>query len=396
VTADGAAVPVGDPTGADAAVGAADPAAAPLTGFTVAVTAARRREELATLLERRGARTVTAPAIRIVPLADDTELLAATRACLAARLDVVVATTGIGFRGWMEAADGWGLGEALRARLSTTQLLARGPKARGAVRAVGLGESWSPPSESSAEVLAYLLRHDLAGRTIVVQQHGEPVPDFVEALREAGADVLEVPVYRWARPADEEPLRRLVGSVLNGAVDAVTFTSAPAAVSLLGVAHEQHVLDRVLDALRTDVLAACVGPVTAAPLERAGVPVVQPGRSRVGDLVRCVVDELPRRSRTVAVAGRSLEVRGHAVLLDGRPCLLAPAPLAVLRTLAAQPGRVCSRLDLLAALPGGEQNGEHAVEMAVARARAALGDRRLIETVVKRGYRLAGAVAKAS
>ena len=52
----------------------------PLGGFTVAVTASRRAEELGSLLERRGARVVYAPAIRIIPLEDDTELLAATRA----------------------------------------------------------------------------------------------------------------------------------------------------------------------------------------------------------------------------------------------------------------------------------------------------------------------------
>ena len=39
-----------------------------LAGFTVGVTADRRRDELAALLERRGARVVLAPALRIVPL----------------------------------------------------------------------------------------------------------------------------------------------------------------------------------------------------------------------------------------------------------------------------------------------------------------------------------------
>ena len=102
----------------------------PLSGYTVAVTAARRREELTGLLERRGARVVEAPAIRIVPTGDDEQLLAATRACLVAAPDVVVATTGIGFRGWMEAADGWGLGEQLRERFASSELLARGPKAK--------------------------------------------------------------------------------------------------------------------------------------------------------------------------------------------------------------------------------------------------------------------------
>lgn len=48
----------------------------PLAGFTVGVTADRRRDELAALLERRGARVVLAPALRIIPIANDIELRA--------------------------------------------------------------------------------------------------------------------------------------------------------------------------------------------------------------------------------------------------------------------------------------------------------------------------------
>lgn len=363
---------------------------APLTGFTVAVTAARRRDELAGLLERRGARTMVAPAIRIVPLADDTELLAATRACLDDPVDIVVATTGIGFRGWVEAADGWGLGEALRARLGAAELLARGPKARGAIRAAGLVDSWSPPSESSAEVLDRLLAGDLTGRRVVVQLHGEPLPDFAAALRLAGASVVEVPVYRWVPPEDAEPLRRLVAAVAGAGVDGVTFTSAPAVASLLAAAHREGLLDALLAAFGEEVVAVCVGPVTAAPLQRLGVPVVQPGRARIGDLVRCVCDELPRRrSKRLAIGGHELEIRGHAVLVDGELRPLPPAPMTVLRALARHPGRVLSRAALRAALPGGAGCDEHAVEMAVTRLRAALGATGVVQTVVKRGYRLA-------
>ncbi len=48
-----------------------------------------------------------------------TELLGATRRLLDEAPDVVVATTGIGFRGWIEAAEGWGLGDAVLARLNS-------------------------------------------------------------------------------------------------------------------------------------------------------------------------------------------------------------------------------------------------------------------------------------
>src|SRR5262249_39220043 len=153
--------------------------------------------------ERRGARVIYAPAIRIVPLADDSELREATEACLAAPLDFVVATTGIGFRGWIDAADTWGLVDKLTHVIGAATVLARGPKARGAIRASGLREAWSPESESSSEVLEHLMDgYDLNGRRIAVQLHGEPLPDLVQTLRMAGADVIEVPVYRWVPPED--------------------------------------------------------------------------------------------------------------------------------------------------------------------------------------------------
>ena len=79
----------------------------PLAGFTVGVTAARRAEELGVLIQRRGGSVVHAPALRIVQLADDAELLTATKELIDRVPDVVVATTAIGFRGWVEAAEGW-------------------------------------------------------------------------------------------------------------------------------------------------------------------------------------------------------------------------------------------------------------------------------------------------
>jgi uroporphyrinogen-III synthase len=141
-----------------------------------------------------------------------------------------------------------------------------------------------------------------------------------------------------------------------------------------------------IQALRADVLAACVGPVTAAPLERLGIPVVSPQRARLGALVRTLVDELPQRAPTLRVAGTAVTLRGHVAVVDGALKPLAPGPMAVLRALAASPGRVLSRAALLRELPRGAD--EHAVEMAVARLRAALGGSVFVQTVVKRGYRL--------
>ena len=361
----------------------------PLAGFTVAVTAARRAEEICGLLERRGAAVIHGPALRIVPLADDTDLYKATVELIASPPDTVVATTGIGFRGWMEAAEGWGEADRLRGALGQATLLARGPKACGAIRAAGLRELWSPASESSAEVLRRLLSEGpLHGRRIAVQLHGEPLHDFTDALRDAGATVVPVAVYRWMAPADPAPLDRLLDAIAAGVVDAVTFTSALGAIGLLRRAAECGRERELLDALRGRVVAACVGPVTAGPLLERGITATWPERYRVGALVRHVTEALGERASVLTVGGHRLEVRGSAVVVDGCLRPVPPGPMAVLRALARRPGWVVSRAGLLSELPGGGAD-EHAVEAAVARLRSGLGAPGVVQTVVKRGYRLA-------
>jgi uroporphyrinogen-III synthase len=380
-----------------------------LLGFTVAVTAAggghhgtaaggghhgtAERDDLGARLERHGARVVLTQALRAVPLEGSDHLRPATRSLLDRAPDIVVVDTGAGLRGWIEAADGWGDGDELRRRLSAAYVVAQGPKASAAARAAGLAEAWKPTSDSLDGILDHLVRRaghsgngsgPLAGRRVAVVLQGEPQDEFRGGLAGHGADVVEVPVYRWGPPADPTPLRRLVDLISNRLVDAVTFTSAAAVASLLGAAGPAA--ETVLDALRVDVLAGCVGPVTAAPLLRHGVPALVPARPRLGSLAHALVEALPKRTRTLRVAGAELVLRGHAAVIDGVLKPLPPAQMAILKALASAPGKVLPRSQLLGSLPRGAD--EHAVEMAVARLRATLGGSGFIQTVVKRGYRL--------
>jgi uroporphyrinogen-III synthase len=372
----------------------AEPTWAPLTGFRVAVTSARRADELSALLQRRGATVTSAAAIAMVPLPDDDELHQHTKALIATPPDVVIATTGIGLRGWIAAADGWGLANDLIEGLGKARVVSRGPKATGALRAAGLPEEWSPESESSREVVHYLVEGGIKGLRIAVQLHGatddwDPFPEFLDELRAAGAEVVPIRVYRWHPAPRDGAFDQLVAGIADRKFDAVSFTSAPAVAAMLMRAVELGLEDQVLSALRTDVHAMCVGPVTARPLVHLGVPTSAPERMRLGALARHITDELPLlQSRTVKVAGHVLEIRGTCVLVDGVVKELSPAGMATIRALAHRPGTVVARRDLLNALPGCGTD-THAVETAVLRLRTALGDKQIVSTVVKRGYRLA-------
>lgn len=263
-----------------------------LSGIAIGVTAERRAEDFIAALERHGAEVRHAPTITIVPLDTDPELRAATSSLVASPIDFTVVTTGAGFRGWLEAAAGWGLDSRLLARLESSRIYARGPKAVGAVRGFGLRESFSAASESNAELFGSLASAGVSGARIAVQLHGTPLPEHTSPLVAAGASLVELQPYRWFSPPDVTPVRDLIDAAVAGDLGALAFTSAPAAANFLTLAREYGRYEELLAALRGPLVVACVGPVTAAPLEAAGVETLQPERQRLGALVKLLVTTL--------------------------------------------------------------------------------------------------------
>ncbi|WP_102509908.1 uroporphyrinogen-III synthase [Sanguibacter massiliensis] len=359
-----------------------------LAGCVVLVTADRRRNELEAALTRRGASVRHAAALGMVPHVDDAALLAMTRDLVADPPDTVVVTTGIGFRGWIEAADAVGLADELVTALGGARLIARGPKARGAIQAAGLVPDWVAESETSAEVAQFLLDEGVAGRDIAVQHHGAGSDGLDEAFLAAGARVRSLVVYRWGPPPDPAAVAQSVRAVASGEIDAVTFTSAPGASAWLAAADDEGVLDEIVARCSAGtVVMAAVGPVTAGPLQERGIEPIVPDRGRLGSLVRLVVSHYGGLEALTTVAG-PLRVHRGAAVLDGRVLPLTPAGLEVLRVLAHARGGIVTRDQVLDALPG-DSRDPHAAEVAIARLREASGSRELVRTVVKRGYRLA-------
>lgn len=264
-----------------------------LDGVRIGVTAERRADDLIGALLRHGAEVRHAPTITIVPLADDPELRRGTEAVLAAPIDLTAVTTGAGFRGWLDAAEGWGLRDALLDALAGSRIFARGPKAVGAVRGVGLREEYSAPGETNDELFGALTEAGVESARVAVQLHGSPLPEFTDPLAASGASVLAVQPYRWHTPPDPEPVFSLIREVLAGELAALVFTSAPAATNFLALADESGRGAELRETLRGGtVVCACVGPVTAAPLETAGISTLQPERQRLGALVKLVVAKL--------------------------------------------------------------------------------------------------------
>ncbi len=355
-----------------------------LTGSRVLVTAQRRADDFALALERRGADVAIAPALGMESRIDEHTLLAQTRQVIDLHADIVVITTGIGFRGWLETAEVAGLGHDLLTALERRGWLSRTEGTR-CPAAAGLTPDWVAESETSAKIADFLVTEGVRGRMIAVQ-HQVPA------------------TTAWSRDSPRRGRRRSRWSCTSGVRRPIRRRwRCPSATrrterSTLSPSRPRPVLPRGWRRCRspgwgrdpparqgrpTDPRRRRSGDRRAAPRRRID-PLV-PERARLGALVRLIVMRLGDDSTSVPTPAAT-RVRATSATVDHDVLPLSPGALAILRELAREPGRVRSREHLLAVMPG-ESDDPHAAEVAVARLRDVVG-RDVVRTVVKRGYAL--------
>ncbi|MGK4064944.1 uroporphyrinogen-III synthase [Rothia sp. HC945] len=254
------------------------------------VTAQRKADEIETVLVRNGLDVRHCPTITTTPVLEDQDLLEVTRDIIRANPDLVVVTTGIGFRGWMAAAESAGLKEELTKSLGGAMILARGAKARGAVVGEGLEAAWVSSEETAADVADHLRGLDVAGRSVVVQHHGMGADGLDDVARSLGASVTPVVTYRYAPATNTTDIDRSISESVTGRPVGVLFTSAGGAEAWLDRVSTTEIdaLARLSAAGTTGLFA--VGSVTAQPLVDAGLTPIIPHRFRLGTLLKKVIE----------------------------------------------------------------------------------------------------------
>ncbi len=362
----------------------------PLEGYTVGITADRRAGEQAELLRRRGARVVDGPTIATAYLGSDARLRLATEQLIATPPDVLVITTGIGIRAWIEAAQSWGLDLALLDALAGAKVLSRGPKAAAAAQALGLDVWACAPDERMTGVEAMLVAEVTPTTRVAVQCFGDDTHDVAASLARIDAVVTMVPVYRWQQPTDLRPAETLVRSALDGRVHAITFTSAPAVRNLFAIAGTHGKIDELRDAMNGRVVAACVGPACADAARDAGIDnPLAPTVGRLGLMVRALSDRLQADREVLDLAGATVELQGHAALVGDEHVQLTRREAGVFAALAVRPGVVVSHATLLRTVWCGASGDDHVVGVTIGRLRRKLGAAGAsVRTIPRRGYRL--------
>lgn len=256
--------------------------ARPLEGMRVALCGPRRAADLALILEKQGAHALHRPTVETV-LASPETLRAQLEKFACGGADWVIFTTGAGVEELHRQAEALGLWESVYAQLRQSKLAQRGYKSSRALLQQGLqAVAWD--EDGTVEGLIEALKgHPLAGSRVFVQLYGQPAPRLVRFLREQGAWVEELMPYRHI-PTSEGALDTLIREILEGALDALVFTSQPQVEYLLDHAQKSGQFCRVKAAFER-VWALAIGHITAIPLQKAGIRCFYPRVERMGALV---------------------------------------------------------------------------------------------------------------
>lgn len=280
-----------------------------LENLTVISFESRRAKELAELVRRYGGNVLVAPSMREKPLAENRSALEFFRKLEKGRVDVLILLTGVGTRALVSVVTTEFPRERLTAALRRITLVARGPKPAAALRELGLSPGIAAPEPNTwRELLSELDRKTfIRGRSVAVQEYGAPRPELIAALESRGAQVLRVPVYRWALPEDTGPLRRAIRTILEEGADVVLFTNATQVAHLFKLAREER-KDASLRRKMRRVLIASIGPICTEALASYGLEAdLEPSHPKMGHLVSVLAEQgraLLARKRSGSSPGR--------------------------------------------------------------------------------------------
>lgn len=277
---------------------ASPPVRLPLEDLTVLVTRPRgQAETLSRRLERAGASVVARPTIRIEPMEDPGPLAREIRRL--DRYDWLLLTSVNGVHHFVCALERGGV---VPADLSL-RTAAIGPATARAMKRAGIPAEVVPRGYRAEElarsiVAACTARGPTSRRAssrpmdrlrVLLPRAAEARPVLPRLLREAGAEVSEVPAYRTVPEHDQrEALRELLEAP---GLDWITFTSSSTARCLV----------ELVGARTAGARVAAIGPITAETAERLGFRVSVVARRHTSKgLVQALIRTVTRRTGSSA------------------------------------------------------------------------------------------------
>lgn len=250
---------------------------------------------MADLVRVQGGNPISAPAMKEVPIENNPEAFKFGELLFSGKIDVLVLLTGVGVRALVSALETRYAKTDILAAFKRTVIVPRGPKPIRALNEWGVPFAVTVPEPNTwHEILKTLdenaAKIPLKNKTIAVQEYGVSNPDLLEGLKKRGANVLRVPVYRWALPDDLGPLESSIRQITEGKVHVVIFTTAVQCDHLFKVGDRMDLSSALKKAFQKIVVAS-IGPDCTQTLVSHGLKVdIEPENSKMGPLIVTVAE----------------------------------------------------------------------------------------------------------
>jgi uroporphyrinogen III methyltransferase / synthase len=256
----------------------------------VLTRAQEQAREFSQLLASYGAEPVEVPTIQIAPPAswqaiDDTVARISTYQWL-------IFTSVNGVKPFMDRLHA--AGKDARA-LATLRLCAIGPRTAQELGNYGLTADVVPAEFQAEGVIASLAHVGIRGSRILIPRAEVAREILPEQLRELGATVDVIHVYRTIVPAVD--VVSLTQQLHDGQVAVVTFTSSSTVRKFMELFGGREAVRPLL----AGVVVACIGPITANTAKEYGLTVtVMPEENTVPALAEAIVRHFKQGDRVAA------------------------------------------------------------------------------------------------
>ena len=114
------------------------------------------------------------------------------------------------------------------------------------------------------------------------------------SLKQRGAEVFQVPIYRWTLPEDLGPLRQALDKIIAGKVPVLLVTNAAQVDHVMQVLEKDGQVELFRTALKKMVVAS-IGPTASERLRHHDWPVdFEPSHPKMGVLVKELSEQAAR------------------------------------------------------------------------------------------------------
>jgi uroporphyrinogen-III synthase len=259
-------------------------------GLRVLSFESRMATEMTRLIERHGGVPVVVPALREIPIPmqDNGAVFRLGVRLMLEQVDILILLTGVGTKALFEVLQTRYPLSDIIAALKKVIVVTRGPKPQAALKGLGLESNITVPEPNTwVEVVSTLDEYrPVKGFRVAVQEYGISNPDLLEALKQRGAEVFPVPIYRWALPEEVGLLRHVIGEVLDGKIDVMLVTNAAQIDHVMQLVEQEGKTELFKDACKKLVVAS-IGPTASERLRHYDLPIdFEPSHGKMGVLVK--------------------------------------------------------------------------------------------------------------